>query len=324
MRRSGMLTTLSPNKMPLDRFHAELSNVCGSFDVVPAQARKEVLGCVYLETRAGIEMAHIAKDVQTVRRTAKDLKKSPSENFFLIAQEEGSAFMQQHGVTRMLMPGDMILIDSAYPSEFNFFGNFSRQVSLHLPRTELRTRFGDAAKGGHYIQRKDYHAVAISAILSKAFESTTNETQSDYLMEALYGMIGALLYERGNDEARRGIDAEVTCARILERGIAYADRCFADSTVNSQSISEFIGVPLRQLQRAFALAGTTPTDYLLKKRMEKACQMLTIRAKQDNPPLVSSIAYQCGFNDVSYFNRQFRRLFGCPPGQFSEVPITSP
>lgn len=189
-----MLTSLSPSKMPMDRFHAELSAVCGSFDVVTAEARKDVFGHVSLETRAGIEMAHIAKDVQTVRRTAKDIRKSASENFFLIAQEEGSAFMQQHGTTRMLMPGDMILIDSAYPSEFTFFGNFSRQLSLHLSRAEMRARFGNAAQGGRYIQRQDYHAVAISAILSKAFEDTTNETQTDYLMEALYGMLGALFH----------------------------------------------------------------------------------------------------------------------------------
>ena len=60
--------------------------------------------------------------------------------------------------------------------------------------------------------------------------------------------------------------------------------------------------------------GATPTDYLLRKRMEKACQMLQARSRQSNPALVSSIAYNCGFNDVSCFNRQFRRMFGCAPG----------
>jgi len=318
-----MLTSLSPTKMPLDRFHAELSDICGSFDVIKAESRDQVYGGIHLETRAGIEMAHIAKDVQTVRRTQKDIKQSLSNNFFLIAQEEGSAFMQQNGVTRMLMPGDMILIDSACPSDFTFFGNFSRQLSLHLPRSEVRGRFGDAAKGGHYVQRKDYQAVAITAILAKAFETSTSETQSDYLMEALYGMIGALLYERSTGAECAGIDAEVSAAHILERGIAFADRCFADSDVSSQSIADTLGVSVRQLQRAFAMMGTTPTEYLLKKRMEKACQMLELRARQSNPALVSSIAYSCGFNDVSYFNRQFRRLFGCAPGQFSGDQVTS-
>jgi AraC-like DNA-binding protein len=28
---------------------------------------------------------------------------------------------------------------------------------------------------------------------------------------------------------------------------------------------------------------------------------------------VSDIAYACGFSDVSYFNRCFRRRFGCSP-----------
>lgn len=311
-----MLTTLQTGKMPMEAFHAELSAVCGSFDVQRAGQRAEVIGGVRRDIRAGIEMAHVAKDVQTIRRTQRDVRCNPGEHFFLIAQEEGSAFMQQHGVTRMLMPGDMILIDSAYPSEFSFFGNFSRQLSLHLPRDEMRARFGEAAQGGHHVQRRDYQAIAMTAILAKAFDETTSDDQNGYLQEALYGMIGALLHQRGGGVTGQGIDAEVSAARLLERGMAYADRCFADNSVNAQTIAEMLGTSLRQVQRAFALAGTTPTDYLLKKRMERACQMLVQRSRQNNPAMVSSIAYQCGFNDVSYFNRQFRRLFDCTPGQF--------
>jgi AraC family transcriptional activator of tynA and feaB len=115
----------------------------------------------------------------------------------------------------------------------------------------------------------------------------------------------------------------VSAAHILERGIAVADRCFGHSDVSSQSIADLLDVSVRQLQCAFAMMGTTPTDYLLKKRMEKACQMLEVRSRQSNPALVSSIAYNCGFNDVSYFNRQFRRMFGCAPGQFIADPVTS-
>ncbi|WP_043753280.1 helix-turn-helix domain-containing protein [Pseudooceanicola atlanticus] len=78
--------------------------------------------------------------------------------------------------------------------------------------------------------------------------------------------------------------------------------------------------------RIWAIArepGATPMDYLFRKRMEKACQMLQARSRQSSPALVSSIAYNCGFNDVSYFNRQFRRMFGCAPGQFTADPVTS-
>lgn len=58
-------------------------------------------------------------------------------------------------------------------------------------------------------------------------------------------------------------------AQIPERGIASIDRCLTDSDLPTQTDAEAVGVSVRQLQRAFALAGTTPTDYLLKKRFEK-------------------------------------------------------
>lgn len=62
----------------------------------------------------------------------------------------------------------------------------------------------------------------------------------------------------------------------------------------------------------------TPTDYLLQKRLEAACQLLRERRPGRTDMLVSTIAYHCGFNDISYFNRIFRKIFGCPPGQYGE------
>ncbi len=311
-----MLAQIPAASMPLDKFQADLQSICGSFGVVGADEQGAVHGHIGLETRAGIEMAHVAKDVQMVRRTRQDIKRDPGDNFFLIVQEEGHAFMHQHDTTRMMKPGDMMLIDSAAPSEFTFFGKFSRQLSLHLPRPDMCDRFGNAATGGHFVQRSDHHALAIHAILAKAFDENVGADQTLCLKEAIFGMIGAVLYERAANSGTSGINSAVTRAQILERGIAYLDRCFTDSSVTTQTLSDSLGVPPRQVQRAFALAGTTPTDYLLKKRFEKVCQMLEERRNDHNPMLVSSIAYSCGFNDVSYFNRQFRRMFGCAPGQF--------
>ena len=31
---------------------------------------------------------------------------------------------------------------------------------------------------------------------------------------------------------------------------------------------------------------------------------------------ITDIAYACGFNDISYFNRRFRARFGCSPTQY--------
>jgi AraC-like DNA-binding protein len=42
--------------------------------------------------------------------------------------------------------------------------------------------------------------------------------------------------------------------------------------------------------------------------MRKAAELLSHRGGR-----ISDIAFECGFNDLSYFNRCFRRRFGLTP-----------
>ena len=48
---------------------------------------------------------------------------------------------------------------------------------------------------------------------------------------------------------------------------------------------------------------------LLELRLRKAAQLLARPAGRR----ISDIAFDCGFNDLSYFNRCFRRRFGLTP-----------
>ena len=315
-----MLAPISTQVMTLDQFHAHLEAVCGDFEVVGAKDQPQIRGYVGKEIRAGLEFAHIAKNVQSVRRTAAQIKKNPGDHFFLIFQETGQALMQQGGDARLMKPGDLMLIDGAAPSEFSFFGHFSRQLSVHLPRDCMIERFGDAAQGGHYVHKTDLNAVALTAILSKAFDERTNDTQKSFLKEAVYGMLGTILYERSSQSStQEQIETATMGLTLAERGMAYIDRCFEDSELTAHHVALQLGTPIRQLQRAFAPTGTTPTEYIIKKRFEKACQRLRCKSQSPgtgtNSQFISSIAFACGFNDISYFNRQFRQRFGCSPSQ---------
>lgn len=309
-----MLTRISATNVPIDQFEAELQHICGMFSGHPADARHDTRAVVALAEHSAIEMAHVASDLQMISRTRRDIRLDDGENFFLIVQEEGRALMSQNDVARMLQPGDMILIDSAQLSEFTFFGKFQRQVSLHLPRVEMNMRFGSQARGGLFLSHTDHTARALAAIVAKAFHTSASEQQSLYLREALFGLIGTMLYERSDQNIE--IDADVSGAQSLRNGLAYIDRHFSDNTLNIQKIADDLGVSIRRLQRSFALLGVTPSDYLLQKRLEYACHLLRARRSNDEALLVSTIAYSSGFNDVSYFNRQFRRAFGCAPGQY--------
>jgi AraC-like DNA-binding protein len=71
------------------------------------------------------------------------------------------------------------------------------------------------------------------------------------------------------------------------------------------------GVTPAALRRDFAaLTGQTPHRYLLHRRCAEARRLLA-----DGRSL-AQVAEACGYRDVFFFSRQFRRLTGVAPGEF--------
>ena len=61
------------------------------------------------------------------------------------------------------------------------------------------------------------------------------------------------------------------------------------------------------------VTGMTPHQFVLRTRLNRAA----VRLRRSNDA-ISTIAFGAGFNDLSTFNRRFRRLMGSNPGDFRE------
>jgi AraC-like DNA-binding protein len=59
--------------------------------------------------------------------------------------------------------------------------------------------------------------------------------------------------------------------------------------------------------------GITPLEYINRERIKLAKQILS-----DKENSVSSVGYQCGFTDVNYFVRLFKKAEGITPGAYKE------
>lgn len=66
--------------------------------------------------------------------------------------------------------------------------------------------------------------------------------------------------------------------------------------------------PFHFLRTFQEVAGVTPHQFLLRQRLRRAALRLTTE-----PAKVVDIALECGFGDVSNFNRNFRAEFGMSP-----------
>ena len=86
-----------------------------------------------------------------------------------------------------------------------------------------------------------------------------------------------------------------------------------DGNLNIAWVAARHGVTLRYLQKLFESEQTSFTEFVVGQRLAKAHRMLT------NPlysrRAISSVAYDAGFNDLSYFNRAFRRRYGLTPSE---------
>lgn len=78
-----------------------------------------------------------------------------------------------------------------------------------------------------------------------------------------------------------------------------------------QAIAASNRISPRYIRKLFQDEGTTFSDYVLGRRLEQTHRLLLSGAQP--PTTIGAVAYACGFCDLSYFNRAFRRRFGMTP-----------
>jgi AraC-like DNA-binding protein/quercetin dioxygenase-like cupin family protein len=101
--------------------------------------------------------------------------------------------------------------------------------------------------------------------------------------------------------------------RIMKigRAIAYMESHF-EQDLKMPELAKMVGMSDRNFYRFFSqVKKESPLSYLQRLRIGKAAKLL-----QSTDKNVTEAAFECGFNDSSYFARQFRHVIGVSPRQF--------
>ncbi|MGY0616248.1 helix-turn-helix domain-containing protein [Vibrio sp. FJH11] len=114
-------------------------------------------------------------------------------------------------------------------------------------------------------------------------------------------------------ESERGSEALVTPEdEWLQKVYQLVAEHYHDAEFGTASAAKMLFMSERSLQRRFKSASSrTLKDYLTEVRLETACEQLLAGEK------ICEVAFNCGFNDPSYFSQKFRLHFGLPPSKFA-------
>jgi DNA-binding response OmpR family regulator len=100
--------------------------------------------------------------------------------------------------------------------------------------------------------------------------------------------------------------------KFLRRLMQIVEERMGDSDFSVEEFSREAGLSRVHLHRKLkALTDQAPGDFVRMMRLKRAAQLLDARAGN-----IAEIAYQVGFNNLSYFSKCFREQFGVLPNEY--------
>ncbi len=96
----------------------------------------------------------------------------------------------------------------------------------------------------------------------------------------------------------------------LQKMLTYMYENYADS-VTLEDISKAANISRSEAGRCFRkYMGCSPIDALIQYRLQTAYRLLSEKTLS-----LQEVSFACGFHSVNYFSRQFKKVYGYPPGQ---------
>ncbi|HTV71012.1 MAG TPA: helix-turn-helix transcriptional regulator [Rhizobiaceae bacterium] len=213
------------------------------------------------------------------------------------------------GPALVVKAGELIAVSEAASSEFTLSEVRARVVALSrarlaglLPQVER--------KAAHHVPAGASSLALFSGYADLLHATPPENDKAKHAASVHLHELAALVLdgfaggetersERSIRAARLELVKKEMLARLGEPDLSIG------AVARSQSVSP------RYLQRLFEADGRTFSEFLRDSRLDLALSLL--RGADPNSASIAAIAFEAGFNDLSNFNRGFRRRFGMTP-----------
>ncbi len=160
---------------------------------------------------------------------------------------------------------------------------------------------------------------AIHSLLERLFALMQDSDEGGKLqcLGLLYQFMGLLLQDRRYTASDKSDLSTHRNIYLLKNVLNYIEAHYTEK-ITLHELARTAGMSSKYFCHFFSeMTGRTPIDYVNYYRVERACCLLAGIGHS-----ITDIAMLCGFNDVSYFTRAFKKYKGISPGQYLKIPLT--
>lgn len=235
-----------------------------------------------------------------------------SDDLILLIALSGGSIMKHRGVEEPV-DGTQALLMTSSEVGLNRMWSGLRFVNLSFSAPLLAPLVGDLSK---VLMRPLSAAGGALSLLVNYVQAlqTSGEPMTPELSQLAATHIidlAALASGATRDAAEIARGRGVSAARLRAIKADIAGHIGTGGELSTETVAARHGLSPRYVRKLFEQEGTSFSSFLLAQRLSRVHRMLS-DPRHDHLG-ITTIAFEAGFNDLSYFNRTFRRQFAATP-----------
>jgi AraC family transcriptional regulator, positive regulator of tynA and feaB len=282
-------------------------------------------GTIARTETAPVRISRVMATRHRILRLRPHIARSKDDLCFANLQLEGVGRYTQRGHEQINGPADLAIVDTTEPFEIANAHDF-KVFCFAVPRQLLPAAFCErprltlsATEAGRALSRTLAGYADLCLSFYERSQPTSSKTPSEIAAVGARHIID--LISQAPAILAEGTSERVNTPVLLMMMMDHIDRHFADSNLSAATLARRFHCSERYVHKLFAGTGRSVGEHVNDKRIA-ACT----RDLLDNPRnrKIAEIAFAAGFQDISHFNRLFKRINGAAPREFRHSMMVSP
>ena len=211
-----------------------------------------------------------------------------------------------------MAPGGSVFLSRSDLGRFRFAGATASWLIIDMPRLAIvRTAPQAEDRVGKPLVAGGEALRMISGYAGLVFreEGFADPRLDAHVSQTILDLVGlAVGAEKDAAELARGRGLRAARLDAVLQAIA---RGYADPSFSIAVVARRLGLSERYIQDLLQTTGSGFAERVMELRLQQSVSLLA--RGEATRRKVSDVAFACGFNDLSYFHRCFRRRFGMTP-----------